>query len=276
MKTEVKYLMYKGDIIDMHAHIYPQKIADKAVHSIENFYDIYAEGNGTPAMLVENGSRFNVKTFLVHSTATKVEQVTHINDFILAQLRIYPCFVGFGTLHYGMSGEEILKETERIASSGISGVKLHPDCQHFIIDDPIMDNIYSACRDHGLPILIHTGDRRYTNSRPERLAATARRFPNLKFIAAHFGGYSCWDSVKCYEGCDNVWFDTSSSLFKLPAEQAMELIEFFGPERYFFGTDYPLFGYEKEIARFFALPLDDEKQKSILHDNAAAFLGLNG
>lgn len=267
--------MYRGKIIDAHAHIYPEKIAGRAVHNIENFYDISAECNGTPGNLTENGSAVGAVRYLVHSTATKKEQVTHINDFIISQTETYDCFVGFGTLHYDMSAAEIIAETERIAEAGIAGIKLHPDCQHFLIDDPVMDAIYLACRDNGLPILIHTGDRRYTNSRPERLARTARRFPRLRFIAAHFGGYSCWDSVDCYLGTDNVWFDTSSSLFKMREGLAEELIEKFGADRFLFGTDYPMFNYAHELERFYSLDLDEDTQRKILFGNAAQFLGLD-
>lgn len=264
--------MYKGKIIDAHAHIYPDKIADKAVHNIENFYDISAESNGTPVNLINNGKPYNVVKYLVHSTATKMEQVKSINDFILKQTAEHDCFIGYGTLHFAMSAREIIEETERIAAAGITGIKLHPDCQHFLIDDPVMDNIYFACRDNYLPILIHTGDQRYTNSRPERLAKTARRFPRLKFIAAHFGGYSCWDSVDCYLGTENIWFDTCSSLFKMPKGQPEELINTFGADRFFFGTDYPMFSYEHELERFYKLDLTDEEQEKILYKNAAEFL----
>ena len=268
--------MYTGKIIDMHAHIYPAKIAEKAVAGIERFYGIYAGESldGTPETLIKSGQKYNVVKYLMHSTATKREQVEHINDFIISQINAHDVFVGFGTLHFDMTAEDIDKELSRIKAAGIRGIKLHPDCQHFYIDDPIMDKIYSACADYEMPILIHVGDDRYDYSRPIKMAKTAERFSKGKYIAAHFGGYSCWDTVECYLGLDNVWFDTSSTLFKLSHDRAVELIKIYGPERFFFGTDYPLFNHDGELERFYSLPLDDETQKKIMYDNAVNFLGL--
>lgn len=268
--------MYTGKIIDMHAHIYPAKIAEKAVAGIEKFYGIYKGESldGTPETLIKSGQKYNVVKFLVHSTATKREQVEHINDFIISQINIHDCFVGYGTLHFDMTEEDVNKELARIKAAGIKGIKLHPDCQHFYIDDPIMDKIYSACAEFDMPILFHVGDDRYDYSRPEKMAATAARFPTGRYIAAHFGGYSCWDTVKCYKGLDNVYFDTCSTLFKLPVEKAVELIEFYGSERFFFGTDYPLFCHDGEMRRFYSLPLDDATQEKIMYTNAVKFLGL--
>ena len=165
-------------------------------------------------------------------------------------------------------------EVERAKSLGIRGIKLHPDCQHFSIDDPKMDKIYAACSDYDLPILMHTGDDRYDNSRPPKMAAVARRFPKGRFIAAHFGGYSNWEYVDCYEGTQNVWFDTSSTLFKIKSGEPERLIKKFGADRFFFGTDYPLFGSEPELARFRKLDRDDETQQKILYQNAVDFLHL--
>ena len=269
--------MYDGKKIDMHAHIYPQKIALKAMHNIEAFYGIDAveKTDGTPETLLELGKKINVVRFLVHSTATKVEQVGRINDFISAQIQEHPEFIGFGTLHFDMTAEEIRTEAERAKKIGIRGIKLHPDCQHFFIDAPIMDNVYSACSDYELPILMHTGDDRYENSRPEKMAAVAKRFPRCRFIAAHFGGYSAWEHVGCYEDTQNVWFDTSSTLFKIQKGEPERLIEKFGADRFFFGTDYPLFGAEQELARFRRLDLDDATQEKILYKNAVEFLRLN-
>ena len=67
--------------IDTHAHIYPDKIADKAVSSIGAFYDIeMTGGSGTSCGLIESGSRIGVEKYIVHSTATTVKQVKSIND----------------------------------------------------------------------------------------------------------------------------------------------------------------------------------------------------
>ena len=65
-------------IIDAHAHIFPQKIADRAVQSIGAFYDIPMDDGGTADILLEEMRAANVSQSLVCSVATKPEQVTAI------------------------------------------------------------------------------------------------------------------------------------------------------------------------------------------------------
>ena len=126
--------MEKERIIDAHAHIFPEKIAAKAVASIGDFYDLTMhDGNGTAEALLESGKQIGTERYLVCSTATKPGQVQAINDFIWAESQAHPEFVPFATLHPEMEGLE--EEMERILSRGYYGLKLHPDFQEFHIHD---------------------------------------------------------------------------------------------------------------------------------------------
>ena len=71
------------------------------------------------------------------------------------------------------------------------------------------------------PILFHCGDSRTDFSSPWRLARVLDTFPHLKIIAAHFGGYSEWGEVWKHLTGRKLWFDTSSTLWKLPVEEAL-------------------------------------------------------
>ena len=52
----------------------------------------------------------------------------------------------------------------------------------------------------------------------------------------------------------------------------MKVIHRYGASRVFFGTDYPMWKPEEELARFRALPLTPEEQEMILHKNFEHFL----
>ncbi len=263
--------MYNGKIIDMHAHIFPEKIADKAVASIGKFYDLGMTKDGRARTLIENGSKIGVEKYLVFSTATTASQVDSINSYIAGEVNNHPEFVGFGTIHRDVENpEEVI---ENVISLGLKGIKLHPDFQRFNIDDEKMYRIYEII-DGRLPIYFHTSDSRYPYSEPERLARVAKDFPKQRVIGAHFGGYSLWDRIGCYDGLDNVYFDTSSSLFLLDKETAVGFINRFGKEKFFFGTDYPMWDHVEELNRFLSLGLDDETNEMILYKNAELFLGL--
>lgn len=265
------------EIINSHAHIYPDKIAGRATQAIGDFYDIEMDMPlGTSDALIKEGKEAGITRFVVHSVATKPEQVRSINDFIYSETLKHSEFIGFMTLHPEMSENDIIREVERCVSKGFYGLKLHPDFQKFNIDGEQADKIYRAISmvNKVFPILFHTGDNRYEYSKPFRLASVAKKYPSLTFIGAHFGGYRCWDDYKVYEGLDNVYFDTSSSLPFISKEKAVDLIRFFGYKKFFFGDDFPMWSARKELERFLSLGLSKEENEAILSGNFKKLLGL--
>ena len=262
-------------IFDAHAHVYPDKIADKAVKAIGEFYNVPIEKNGTVEGLLdgwkENGVSVAQK-ILIHATATTAHQVKSINDYISGIVKNDDSFVGFGTLYTELSEEDMFFEADRMLSIGLKGVKLHPDFQKFYADSEEACKIYRATQGK-LPILFHAGDYRYGYSSPERIAAVAKKFPEQIIIAAHFGGYSEWDKVvDVYKGLSNVYFDTSSSLMFLSKEKAAAIIRELGAEKFLFGTDYPMWSPLGELERFLSLPLTEDERVLILGKNAEDLL----
>lgn len=83
----------------------------------------------------------------------------------------------------------------------------------------------------------------------------AERFPGLTCIAAHFGGYRSWKEALDSYRAPNIYMDTSSSLFAISKEEAWAFFHRFGPDRFFFGTDFPMWNHKEEFARFNALDL---------------------
>lgn len=264
---------FRGRIIDSHAHIFPQKIALKATESIGRFYGLAMARLGTTEELLKSGSKIGAARYVVSSTATKREQVRAINSFIAEAAAKYPQFIGLMTLHQDMPLGEIEDEIGFAIQNGLKGIKLHPDFQEIAIEDKRLYDIYGAAQER-LPILIHTGDKRYSYSNPFRLAKVLREFPRLKVIAAHFGGYSEWDNLDCYEGLDNVYFDTCSSLTFLPREKARDIISRFGAERFLFGTDFPMWSHEEELKLLFGLGLSQKELERILYKNAQKFYNI--
>ncbi len=264
--------MQNFKIIDIHAHIFPEKIREKAVDAIGDFYTIPMQRKGSPEDLLRYKEISGIQYFVVHSVATVPKQVQHINNFIYEQMKMHPELLGFATLHPEM--EELEKEVERVIDMGFYGIKLHPDFQQFNIDSPSAQRLYS-CINQRLPILLHMGDAKKTFSQPRRLAAIVEKFPNQVFIGAHFGGYSAWDEAEEYLiGKANIFIDTSSSLFSLPVDRATRMIEKHGIDKVLFGTDYPMWDPAEELARFMKLSLDDDQRGVIFYDNAARLLHL--
>ncbi|MBQ8537910.1 MAG: amidohydrolase, partial [Clostridia bacterium] len=121
-------------IIDTHAHIYPDAIAQKAARSIGEFYEIPMDLDGTLGSLLSAGQAAGISRFLVHSVAVTWERAHNINDFIHASVQAHPdLLIGFGSTH--PDHPEMEKELDRIMALGLKGVKLHPDFQYFGLDD---------------------------------------------------------------------------------------------------------------------------------------------
>lgn len=259
-------------IIDFHAHIYPEKIAAKASRTIGEFYGAPIVWHGLVSELLESGSRIGVGRYVVHSTATRAEQVVSINDYIIGEAGKEDKFIAFGTMHPGFT--EVEAEIVRIKNAGVRGIKLHPDFQKFEADTPGMDDIYELIAEAGLPVLIHAGDRRFDFSGPRRIAKVLERHPKLKLVAAHFGGYTEWEEAFELLAGKDLWFDTSSTLWKLPKDEALKMIEKHGAERFLFGSDFPMWDHAGELDRFLSLGLDARANEAILHGNAASLLDL--
>lgn len=260
-------------IIDTHAHIFPKKIAPKAVENIGAFYDLPMHGDGDINTLLQFGKMAGVTHFIVNSSATTHHQVEGINNFIVSQIEGRDNVYGLCTMHPSLSNDEIDNVVRFAEEHNLIGVKLHPDFQKFDIDDKSAYRIYEKCEGK-LPILFHTGDSRYEYSSPLKMIKVAKDFPDLKCVGAHFGGYDRWQDVEGYIDTPNVYFDTSSTMFKLPIEDAKRLIKLLGADRFMFGVDFPMWSHFYEIDNMAKLQLTDRELDMIYSENAIRFYGL--
>ena len=212
------------------------------------------------------GSVAGVTKYVVHSCATKAVQVRSINEFVNEEIDKHDNFIGFMTLHQDLTEEQIEEEVSWCVKNGFKGIKMHPDFQRFDIDGEDAKKIYRIVGDR-LPILFHTGDDRYDFSKPYRLVNVAKEFKNVNFIGAHFGGYRCWHEIDIYKGLENVYFDTCSSLMFISAEKAKEIIDKLGSEKFFFGTDFPMWDAVGELERFNKIKLTEKEREGIFAKN---------
>lgn len=259
-------------IIDIHTHIYPDEIAQKATDSVQAFYGIGSGTmDGTVKMLLETGSKAGIDQYVILPVALRPDRVQHINDYIQQQAKLYDCFIPFGTVHAAMDG--LSDEVERLLKLGVKGIKMHPDSQRFSIDDERLFPMYEALRGR-VPVLLHMGDHRYNYSHPVKLRKVLDMFPGLTVIAAHFGGYSMYDTaLELLKDTDCI-MDISSSLMFMEGGRAEYYVNQYGAERLAFGTDYPMWDPVKETRRFLDLKLTPEQIEQIAHKTAERILKL--
>ncbi len=254
--------------IDAHAHIYPEKIASRAVAGTDNFYSTTSYGDGTVENLFKVGDAAGIDKYIVQSVATTPKQVKSINEFIAREVSEFPDkLFGLGTLH--PDSEDIAGDIEHLIELGLHGVKLHPDIQNFKMDDYRCLKIYEICEKKNLPMLLHTGDKRYDNSNPNRFLPLLETYTNLTFVGAHFGGWSIWtEACKTLAGRPNLYVDCSSSFYYMTDDEIRTVIDAFGVDRVLFGTDYPMWNAKTEVERLLWLGLCEADYKKIFAENA--------
>ena len=271
--------MYK--IFDAHTHIYPDNLAPKAVGNLGAFYRYGVQCDGTFDGFLKNAREGGVDGFLLLTVVTNAHQVPVVNNFAADCMKrgreAGLTALSFCGIHQDMTDEEKEKELERCREMGMTGVKLHPDIQGIDLDDKRLFPLYEMLTEKNLPVCFHMGDERpgMNFSEPEKLIRLKEKFPDLKVIAAHFGGYKIWDRAEeIFAGREGIMFDCSSSLSYMTRERAKRIIERLGTENIMFGTDHPSLTAKGEVDNFLRIELTEKEREDILWNNAARFLGV--
>ena len=225
--------------IDFHTHVFPDKLAEKAITSISQHTGAPYFANGTVKDTDEKLKAWNVDVSVALHIATNPGQQHNVNTWAAQiQSKTRLCF---GSVH--PDAPDALEELERIKQLGLHGVKLHPYFQSFAIDDKKMFPLYDRACALQLPLLLHVGyDPSYPGASeglPHRLAAVLENFPRLTVIAAHMGGFDCTREAMEYLWGKPIYIDTAiASQFCTP-ETLCTMVKKHNAERILFGSDCP-------------------------------------
>jgi len=265
----------KSRIIDIHTHAFPDFLAEKAIIALEaTSGDEKAHLNGTISDLLKSMDRAGIEISVICSIATAPKQVPSITQWSkeIASERIVP----FPSIHPDYT--DFRDEIARIKDLGIKGTKMHPQYQGFNIDEDRVMPIYEAVAAHDLILTIHAGfDISFPDDpsgSPDKTARVIERFPELKIVACHFGGWRQWEEVRRYLAGKDLFFETSFTIGDLPEEKILELIALHSEDRIVFGTDSPWRDQTNSIAEINRLPVSGELKGKIFHRNAERLLGL--
>lgn len=258
--------------IDIHTHAFHPKIAEKVLAHLNAHYGIIPQGTGLAEDLISRLENGPISKAVVLCAATAPAQVTPANNFARSLQEKYPeRLISFGAFHpHSPDWEDHLAFFKK---NNVPGIKLHPDFQNFFLDDPALFPILEHIGQDML-VMCHVGDTApppLNPSCPYKLDALRRRFPKVRFIAAHMGGYLHWvHALKTFIG-EPVYIDTSSSLSFMNPALRNEIFKRHPREFILFGSDYPLFDPTVE---FKLLPkhlkLKDSELDSLMQNSAKA------
>ncbi|MCH5188657.1 MAG: amidohydrolase family protein [Oscillospiraceae bacterium] len=268
-------------IIDFHTHIFPDKIAARAVKVLE---ENLAKVQGTPEYAVipatldalrESMRSNHIDISVVLPIATTLTQSTSINNFA-ASINGTDGIISFGSLHPMQENwEQTLYD---IKEKGLPGIKLHPEYQQFYIDSPESVRILKKCEELGLLVTLHAGkDVGYdppVHCMPERLRRVLDIVSGENIIAAHLGGWAVWDDVEKYLVGTPVYFDTAYTISDISREQLLRIFENHGYDKILFATDSPWEAQGDTVRYLSELGIGESNLNKIFSENAKKLLKL--
>lgn len=260
-------------IIDFHTHAFPDRVATAAIPALEAEGNIRAHLDGTVVGLLASMDRAGIDQSVVCSIATRPEQfkpILHWSRAIRSE-RIIP----LPSLH--PADPDLLAHLALVHAEGFKGIKMHSYYQNYLLDDPRLDPLYATLAETGLILVIHAGyDIAYPRVRkadPQRIRAVCRRFPDLKLVATHLGGWDEWEDVEEVLVGEPVWMELSFALDHLAPERVRRILLAHPADRLLFGTDSPWTDQAASLERLGQLHLPVDLLARITGANGRHLLG---
>jgi len=141
--------------------------------------------------------------------------------------------------------------------------------------------IYEEIAKNNLILLMHLGfDIAFPDSKKAeicRLKRLVQKFPELKIVAAHTGGWRMWAEVLRDIAGFNIWLETSMTLKYIEDKKIfLEILKKHPSDKIMFGTDTPWSSQLEEVEMMQDLTdIPDDLKEKIFAGNAIKLLSLN-
>ncbi|MFT5162103.1 MAG: putative TIM-barrel fold metal-dependent hydrolase [Alteromonadaceae bacterium] len=143
-----------------------------------------------------------------------------------------------------------------VSSSAVAGLKLYPPCGYSPSDKRLYP-FYEICREHRLPVLLHTGPTSaalaFSFAAAGLIDQAAKDFPSVNFILAHAGASYVQDAIAQCMYRPNVYMDISGFPSTLAAggwrQHLRQLFSLNLNHKIIFGTDWPVFGSKSGLSK---------------------------
>ena len=263
-------------IIDVHAHAFPDQIAQRAMEKLCSASNISSAGDGTVGGLLESMDQAGVDVSVLCAIATKVGQSAGISAWCKSVQS--DRLVAFPSVH--PDEPDAPAWVKRFAEAGFTGIKAHPMYQDCAADDPRMIPIYAAAAENDMLVTSHCGfDIAYPpdddRADPRRFANALEQVPNLRLLCTHMGGWRAWKQADKWMVGKKVWLETSFSFDDLDRADMLDMIARHGFDKVCFGSDWPWNRQDQTIEHIKNLGLSAHQSKAILGDNAISMLNIN-
>jgi hypothetical protein len=279
--------------IDMHVHLPTVSFLDSAIRPFREPAEKFFKSQVAITRMEDVAKHYQKLDVVGVLLAWDAETATGLppltNDEIAGYVRAFPdTFIGFASVD-PWKGKRAVAEIERaVRELGLKGAKFHPGIQAFYPNDSRFSELFAKVAELRVPALFHTGTNglgagirggmgvRLDYTRPIYLDHLAADFPELTIIGAHPAWPWHEEMLAVIAHKANVFMDLSGWLPKYVPEAVMNEARKRLSDRILFGSDYPFILPERWLEDFDARPgFAPEVKRKILHDNAAALLGLS-
>jgi len=261
-------------VIDFHTHAFADNIAERAIKIIEEESNSKAFLDGSLKGLLKSMDNADIDISVVLPVSTKPTQVETINRW-MSEIQCN-AIIPFGTIH--PTAENSVKLPSILKNMNLRGVKFHADYQNFKPDEENMFYIYEELIKNEMIIFYHSGKdvgiKTPPLGTPKIFSKILEKFPEMKIVFAHTGGFRLWDDVEYYLVGSQAYFDISYTIGHLKIEQYLRILKNHGIDKILFGTDSPWRDQKKEIENIMNLPITKEEKEAIFFKNAENLLNL--
>ena len=266
-------------VVDSHVHLYPDPLALKVTPALASRFGNAPAFDGTVGGCIAKNATCGIRASLNLPVATKPDSVAGTNRFWADYAPSRSKCGVFSLASFHPQVGDKAAEVARIAEAGFAGIKFHPEYQLFRFNDTAMDDAWAAMSELGLVAYLHAGGERVFDppyhSTPSDIATLQLRFPRLKIVAAHLGGFGMWNESEASLVGTSVHLDLSHTFFWMDNAQILRMIKAHGAERILFGSDSPWQDPGEVLEAFLKLPLSEQERRAICHTNACRLFSIS-
>lgn len=266
-------------IIDFHTHIFPEKIAERALTKLASVIHLTPSINGCASGLLHSMENAGVSQSVILPVITDKRQFDSILRFAAQINETYQDktegrLISLAGIHPDDSNYR--QQLQLIAREGFAGVKIHPNYQDVAFSDIRCKRLIYAASELGLMVLTHAGFDPYTPDQeyctPDMIVETVLEVEPPRLVLAHMGSNCNYHEAEKKLCGLKVYMDTAYSIANMPAEQFVRMVRKHGADKILFATDCPWSDQKRCVDILKNCSLTEEEKELIFYKNAQTLL----